>query len=200
LSRNVKDSGRPKAALPRIPSSIRLAAIGVKILGPTAITNVERACGSLAICALMRLTARLPGPNPCKSPQSDRVGHELRPPALATPARRRGSGRPQVGGLPHHYIRVAWAGKGAWQSLAQFRTQGASAPGKKASHIPIYHPYNTRSPTPRLSERRPSIDERYCRRIRPADDVFGTHRTCFTHSPAAIPRPGRLGRGDPWSG
>jgi hypothetical protein len=53
-----------------------------------------RARSSLAVRPFSRLTARLPGPKLCLSPQPHRVRHELRPPALATPARPPGSGRP----------------------------------------------------------------------------------------------------------
>ena len=66
----------------------------VKLLSPTAIAQADGACGSLAIGPFRRLTARLPGPKLCLSPQPHRVRHELRPPALATPARHPGSGRP----------------------------------------------------------------------------------------------------------
>jgi hypothetical protein len=68
-------------------------------------------------------------------------------------------------------------GNGAWQSLAPCRAQGASAPGKKKrlpySHLPPR--WKGISETPRLPARGPGPDERFCRRIRPADDVFGTH-------------------------
>jgi hypothetical protein len=66
----------------------------VKILSPTAIAQADEACDTLAIGPFMRLTARLPGPKLCLSPLPHRVHHELRPPALATPDRHPGSGRP----------------------------------------------------------------------------------------------------------
>jgi len=66
----------------------------VKILSPTAIATADGACGSSAIGPFRRLTARLPGPKLCVSPQPHRVCHELRPPALATAARHPGSGPP----------------------------------------------------------------------------------------------------------
>jgi hypothetical protein len=70
-----------------------LATRRVKLLRPTANAQADEVCGSLAIGPFMRLTARLPGPKLCLSPQPHRVRHELRPPALATPARRPGGGR-----------------------------------------------------------------------------------------------------------
>jgi hypothetical protein len=66
----------------------------VKLLSPTANAPADETCGIIAIGPFRRLTARLPGPKLCLSPQPHRVRHELRPPALATPARHPGSGRP----------------------------------------------------------------------------------------------------------
>jgi hypothetical protein len=65
----------------------------VKILSSTAISQAEGAFGSSAGGPFRRLTARLPGPKLCLSPQPHGVRHELRPPALATPARHPGSRR-----------------------------------------------------------------------------------------------------------
>jgi hypothetical protein len=62
----------------------------VKILNPTANAQADEAYAIFAIGPFRRLTARLPGPRLCLSPQPHRVRHELRPPALATPARRPG--------------------------------------------------------------------------------------------------------------
>ena len=72
----------------------RRGARRAKLLSPTAIAQADEVCGSLAIGPLRRLTGRLPGPNLRLSPQPHRVRHELRPPALAIPDRRLGSGRP----------------------------------------------------------------------------------------------------------
>jgi hypothetical protein len=69
------------------------SACRVKLLNPTANPHVDEARGSSAISPFRRLTARLPGPRLCLSPQPHRVRHELRPPALPTPARHPGSGR-----------------------------------------------------------------------------------------------------------
>src|ERR1700722_8435989 len=66
----------------------------VKLLSPIANAQTDEACGSLAIGPFRRLTASLPGPKLWLSPQPHRDRHELRPPALATPARHPGSGRP----------------------------------------------------------------------------------------------------------
>ena len=62
----------------------------VKLLSPTANAQADAGCGIFAIGPFRRLTARLPGPKLCLSPQSHWVHHELRPPALATPARHPG--------------------------------------------------------------------------------------------------------------
>jgi hypothetical protein len=66
----------------------------VKLLSPTANAQADEACGIIAIGSFRRLTAPLPSAKLCLSPQAHRVHHELRPPALATPARHPGSGRP----------------------------------------------------------------------------------------------------------
>jgi hypothetical protein len=81
----------------------------VKLLGPTANAQADEACGIIAIGTFRRLTARLYGPKLCLSPQPHRVRHELRPPALATPARHLGTGRHPGRRLRHRYTRVARA-------------------------------------------------------------------------------------------
>ena len=62
----------------------------VKLLSLTPIGPADGACVTLAISPFRRLTAPLRGPKLCWSPQPHRVRHELRPPALAIPARHLG--------------------------------------------------------------------------------------------------------------
>jgi hypothetical protein len=89
--------GSKYSAQLQMPRRTRVAASlssrRAKLLSPTAIAQADEACGTLAIGPFRRLTARLRGPKLCLSPQPHRVRHELRPPALATPAR-------HPGGLP----------------------------------------------------------------------------------------------------
>ena len=154
----------------------------VKILSPTANAQADAACGTLAIGPFRRLTAGLPGPKLCLSRQPHRVRHELRPPALTTPARRPGSGRHpcrriapslhprRVGSFP--YITtgpccVDPAGRRGFRYL-----QGEKTP-------PILPFTTTMQSDQRLRVGRrdaPGPDERFCRRMRPGDDVFGTHK------------------------
>jgi hypothetical protein len=65
----------------------------VKLLSLTPIGPADGGLRLFGHRPFRRLTARLQGPKLCLSPQPHRVRHELRPPALATPARR-------PGGLP----------------------------------------------------------------------------------------------------
>jgi hypothetical protein len=154
----------------------------VKLLSPTAIAQADGACGIFAMCPFRRLTARLPGPKLCLSPQPHQVRHELRPPALATTDRHPGSGRPpgrritpslgprRVGSFPSITTGpccVDPAGRRGFRD-----PQGEKTP-------PIL-PFTTPTESdqrPRVCRRdAPNADERFCRQIRPADDVFGTHR------------------------
>jgi hypothetical protein len=104
--------GNERLSLPKMSSWQRSARVNrrrVKLLSPTANAQADEACGTLAIGSFRRLTARLPGPKLCLSPQPHRVHHELRPPDLATLAHHPGSGRPLGRRIAQSLTRVAQA-------------------------------------------------------------------------------------------
>ncbi len=146
----------------------------VKTLSPTAIAQADEAYDSLAIRAFRRLTASLRGPKLCLSPQPHRVRHELRPPALATPARHPGSG-PPLGRRIAPSLHPRGVGGQGDMAKPGVRPGTASVCGRQEKTPPIL-PFTTQME----SDQRPSLcwrdapgpEERFCRRIRPADDVF----------------------------
>ena len=149
----------------------------VKILSPIAIATAEGACGSSAVGPFRRLTARLRGPKLCLSPHPHRVRHELRSPALATPARHPGSERrPGRRIAPSLHARgVGRQGRMA-EPVVMPGTGSVCARQEKAPPILPFITPKKSTQRPRVCRRdAPSIDERLCHRIRPGDDVFGTH-------------------------
>jgi hypothetical protein len=128
----------------------------VKLLSLTPIGPADGGLRLFGHRPFRRLTARLQGPKLCLSPQPHRVRHELRPPALATPARHPGSGRP-----PGRRIAPSLHARGVGRQWCIAEpgvtpgTKSVRAGGKNASHTPIYHPDEKRSATPPLLARRP---------------------------------------------
>jgi len=79
----------------------------VKLLSPTAIAQTHGACVTLAIGPFSRLTARLPGPKLCLSPQPHRAAMNFVLQPWQLPIAIRAVGVPQDGELPHRYTCVA---------------------------------------------------------------------------------------------
>jgi hypothetical protein len=155
----------------------------VKLLSLTAISQADGACGSSAVGPFRRLTDPLPGPKLCVSPQPHRGRHELRPPALATPARYPGSERP-----PGQRIAPSLHARGVGRQGCMAKPAAIPGTGSVCAwqeKTPPILPFTTQMESDqrlRVCRRdAPSVDERFCRRIRPSDNVFGTHR-CGTLS------------------
>jgi hypothetical protein len=149
----------------------------VKLLRLTANAQAGEAWGIIAIGPFRRLTDPLRGPKLFLSPRPPRGRHELRPPALATPARHPGSGRPPGRRIaPSLHARgVGWQ-EGIAEPGAMPGTGSVRAEQEKPlpySHLPPIR--NAISDPASAGETPPKAAHRFCRRIRPADDVFGTH-------------------------
>jgi hypothetical protein len=100
------------------------------------------------------------------------------PRVVEPPGRGRVVSVPQVGGLHYRYARGVGR-QGCMAEPGAMPGPGSVCAGQEKTPpiLPFITPKKS-TQRPRVCRRdAPSIDERFCHRIRPGDDVFGTHRT-----------------------